>query len=761
VTDERRLVDMPTTSAASQPYIPLQDWQDDSYETTITDAPEPRHNSKHHTEIGNVILDRSRTRFFTVLLIHGPAIILSSLVIYLAGYPRFWLENEWNSNAGKHMMSATTLSRVFQFVAKAHEILVVVSLSSMVLNVVKFQLVDGSEGVALGMLTAPYRVGDIRFLFSGAFWTSASSRLAWTLTALFALCTLLSLLIGPASAIGFVPTQNWWVMPNPFGTWLVPVHWADKNFTGPISIEHLWPTQLNGSLVKEKCATITNPTDALGCPSEGVQDILSRLMITSLYGAPMNTSISAIKGGVRRQLVSQSYACGSTRCSIATTLSHTSLLGFGMFWDYVKSNDGGEASEAGRPRIKSSRSSVMMQPLVQVACTSLDYFEARTGTSNAEHPYLVSSALGWFDEKDSSRSINVTVPSYLWNLSQPVKESTFQWIDTANLSFVDYRRPTIASIATVPYTLAPGESSNGSSLQSSFVVSCAIDARWMYSQTIYDPAFNDLIYSNVSIPENYEVNPGVRSNLEGIGPRINISSDWMKYVDVREAPTNTSYTEYLLEGLRDTWPNTTDLRNGDSRGEIVSSKISNIISMLLVDGIARTHYGKFVPLISLRRHDENTSQIDTQSVDSPRFLWLENTHTIDESALNRLVPMELIVERFGWGTGAPGSATIFALAMMAIYLSLVAGYMCYASFSHIVRRPYSVNSWGTLEELIVLALKSMPPLRKLDEAGAAIRWKSPLWKEKVKVKGNAHRSVEMLMEDREGMCTLSANVEYH
>jgi hypothetical protein len=186
-----------------------------------------------------------------------------------------------------------------------------------------------------------------------------------------------------------------------------------------------------------------------------------------------------------------------------------------------------------------------------------------------------------------------------------------------------------------------------------------------------------------------------------------------------------------------------------------------MISMLLVDGIARTNYGEFAPLVSLRRHEENTSQIDTQSVISPRVLLPGDMHTIDESALNRLVPIELIVERFGWGTGAPGSATTFALAMMAIYLALVMGYMCYALFNHIVRRPYSVSNWGTLEELIVLALKSIPPLRKLDEAGGAVTWKSTLWKEKVKVKGDSHRNVEMLMEDREGMCTLATNVAYH
>jgi hypothetical protein len=638
---------------------------------------------------------------------------------------------------------------------------VVVSLSSMVLHVMRFYLVYGSEGVPLGMLTAPYRVGDIRFLFSGAFWTSASTRLAWTLTIFFALCTLLSLLVGPASAIGFVPTQNWWVVPDPFGTWLMPVHWADNDFTGPTSIEHIWPTQLNSSLERSHCATIKDPNEATGCPSEGLTNIYYRLLTSSLTGAPTNTSMSDLVGGVRRQLESKIYVCGSARCSVATTISHLSLLGFGTFWDYVKSNNGGEASEATRPRLKSSTSSVMMQPLVQVACTFLDYFEVRTGTSDFERPFLVPSALGWFDEKVSSQSINVAIPSYLWDFSHPVKEPTFRWIDTTNLSFVDDRRPTIASIATVPYILTPSESSNGSTLESSFVVSCAIDARWLYSQTIYDPAFNDLIYSNVSIPADYEVNPDVQSNLEGIGPRINISSDWMQYLDVYNTTTNSSFTTTMLGGLGNTWPKTTDPRDREGLGQMISSNISSMISMMLVDGIARTRYGEFIPLVSLKRHNENTSQIEAESVISTKARLKDNMHTIDESALNRLVPIELIVERFGWGTGTPGPATTFALVMMVTYLSFITGYMCYASFNHIARRPFSVSSWGTLEELIVLALKSMPPIGKLDEAGAAVKWTSTLWKERVKVKGDSHRSVEMLMEDREGMCTLSKSVEYH
>jgi hypothetical protein len=748
---------MPIASVTSQPYIPLRDWQDESYETNARDVLKPRHDSKNGTEKGFIILRHFRSRFVTALLVHGPAIALSSIVIYLTAYPRFWVEDEWYNKAGQRLMSANDLSKVFQFVAKIHEIFVVVSLSAMMLSILRHRLIDNSDGVALGLLTAPYRVGDIKFLFSGAFWQSAGTRSAWAVTVLSALCTLVSLLIGPASAIGFVPTQNWWAMPNPFGNWLMPmpVHWTDRNFIGPNSIEHVWPTILNSSLVDEGC----NTTEYLGigsnCPSGGFFDIGIRLTSSSISGAPTDTGMKDIVAGAQRQLVSKTYACGSARCSISTTLSHVTLLGFGTFWDYARLNNGGRASDARRPRLKSSESSVMMQPLVQVACTSLDYYEARDMTSELKHPFFMPSALGWFDGKDSSRSGNVTVPSYLWNVSQPENNLAFQWIDTANLSFAEDRRPTIATIATIPY--------NVTATLSRFVVSCAVDARWMYSQAVYDPESSDLVYSNVSIPANYEVNPGVRSNLEGIGPHINISSDWMKYIDILNTTTNTSYTTQILYdmvsfmGMR--WANTSDLPDRDSIRQAITGNISTMISMLLVDGIARTHYGYYMPVVSLKQHDGNTSQIETQDV---FFVDSENnTHIVDENALNKLLPMELVVEQFGWGTGSTGSATTFAFVMMVIYLSFVVGFICYASFDHIVRRPYSVNSWGTLEELVVLALKSMPPRSKLDKAGAAVKWTSTIWKEKVKVKADVQRSVEMLIEDREGMCTLSRDVEYH
>jgi hypothetical protein len=288
----------------------------------------------------------------------------------------------------------------------------------------------------------------------------------------------------------------------------------------------------------------------------------------------------------------------------------------------------------------------------------------------------------------------------------------------------------------------------------------------VYSQAMYDPAFSDLVYSNVSIPANYEVNRGVRSNLEGIGPHINISSNWMKYVDVLNTTSNESYTTYLLGGwegvgLKDIWPNTTDLRDRDGLRQVVTSNISTMISMMLVDGIARTNHGSYFPLVSFKQDDENTSQIETQYVMFPGIQEERDMKTINENTLNKLVPIGLVVEQFGWGTGSTGTATTFALAMMVIYLSFIVGYICYASFDHIVRHPYSVSSWGTLEEFVVLALKSMPPRRKLDEAGAAVKWTSTIWKEKVKVKADTQRSVEMLMEDREGMCTLSRDVEYH
>jgi hypothetical protein len=71
--------------------------------------------------------------------------------------------------------------------------------------------------------------------------------------------------------------------------------------------------------------------------------------------------------------------------------------------------------------------------------------------------------------------------------------------------------------------------------------------------------------------------------------------------------------------------------------------------------------------------------------------------------------LQLDVKRYGYGYGQRSPTAHFALLIIYIYLGLIVSYLLYASFDQLSRRhPWSVKSWGSLEEMIALAVNTMP-----------------------------------------------------
>ena len=63
--------------------------------------------------------------------------------------------------------------------------------------------------------------------------------------------------------------------------------------------------------------------------------------------------------------------------------------------------------------------------------------------------------------------------------------------------------------------------------------------------------------------------------------------------------------------------------------------------------------------------------------------------------------------------------------------------------------------------MLVLALRSSQPHKALEHAGVEVEWSSNTWHKMVKIKADENDSVELLLEDREGMRLLSTGVDYH
>ncbi|KAL2167021.1 hypothetical protein VTG60DRAFT_1857 [Thermothelomyces hinnuleus] len=79
--------------------------------------------------------------------------------------------------------------------------------------------------------------------------------------------------------------------------------------------------------------------------------------------------------------------------------------------------------------------------------------------------------------------------------------------------------------------------------------------------------------------------------------------------------------------------------------------------------------------------------------------------------LDKMAHIDLAASRYGYGSGKAGWPMKFALAVMYIYLIVVATYFLYITLWQRLRRkqpPYTIISWGDLVDLVVLAWNSKP-----------------------------------------------------
>ncbi|KAF7502250.1 hypothetical protein GJ744_006297 [Endocarpon pusillum] len=161
-----------------------------------------------------------------------------------------------------------------QFAAKLHELLILASLSSMVMYITKRRLI-GAGGVPFGFISTSYQLSDIQILSESAFLKSFSWKQLepslFFLGLFMGSIALFSPLVGPASAIAFIPNLNFYPYPGAFANStgrLLYLTWGPFNGTAPMSFTDMWPTQLsNQTLTNPACAWNGTISDERHCPA--------------------------------------------------------------------------------------------------------------------------------------------------------------------------------------------------------------------------------------------------------------------------------------------------------------------------------------------------------------------------------------------------------------------------------------------------------------------------------------------------------------
>ncbi|KAF2877078.1 hypothetical protein BDV95DRAFT_643904 [Massariosphaeria phaeospora] len=153
---------------------------------------------------------------FKELLLHLGSISTCLALIGVNAKAYYWADfgTQGPKIYGDHLglLSQNVVFKYLQFLAKFHELLLLLSMSYIVVYRLQHHLLN--DGLPFGFLDAPHQIsaggGDL--LWSLAFWkaTSSSSRSGCVLGMSLLFGTVISVSLGPSSAIALIPSLDWW-----------------------------------------------------------------------------------------------------------------------------------------------------------------------------------------------------------------------------------------------------------------------------------------------------------------------------------------------------------------------------------------------------------------------------------------------------------------------------------------------------------------------------------------------------------------------
>ncbi|KAF6819169.1 hypothetical protein CSOJ01_01554 [Colletotrichum sojae] len=750
------------------------------------------------------VIRKDAPRLLTSWIAHAPALAVTCFVIWMSHSQIFWYPESGPDVPliGHFGNKHTVVSNFLQFASKLHELMIVASLAALSLSMSRRRLVG--KGLRLGFLTGGYRVGDLAYLTSGAFWglgrDLGSSEVI--LVAFVVFGTIMSTIVGPASAILFVPSLGWYDMPKAFDGVRMPLAYS-------LDATMAWPKSLGSEVFDgwnlPECLATEGIFQSY-CAPGGFTDIWNWL--GGFRYTDLDNNVTFLNQVGRRLELSDKNSV-----ALFTTPSSFAMNSIGLFTSHIQRSDMGLLSKT--HRYKLTTTTLMKQPFVQGKCAIYDKDELRESGSDAVFPTTSLNCYGDADCLSLQRNPPRIDPSF-WNAPGHNTSTPFDLHYNAAPQV-----KTVMQVAGVmPYASKDME-------QKTWVYACSFLARWVPSNLTVDPQVSNIMESSVSSPATLD-----RLFTDSTPQResvIEIQDSWLDYIDplfnvtvksvhkdpetledklatrlIAVSPMHMILNRFLYEhetpdGRTVTYFDTIDdSKNPELGKRDTESFLAKAYGVFLTDSLARisSHEQTFL----LYREDrDNTTWIDLAVQNG---LWSgahsylavpgNDTHpskevwngNFEETPLDRtveqmaqgfrdFVQIDFKAERHGYGSGQQSKTLHFALVMMYIYLGAVAVYGAAVVLSHVLHllrcavagtpvELKSVAAWGDLQDLVLLALRSEPPPRDgdLKHVGAGVVRSSGVWNKVAQVRVGDDNALQLVLDDRGGMLAPRKGVKY-
>ena len=471
-------------------------------------------------------------------LLHSPAVIVSVTLICLNNVGAFWFEMQPSVRiAGAVELSTINVLHLLQLAAKAYEMLLVLSLSSIVLGVYRRMLV--TTGLPLGLITAGYRAGSFMYLRTSALATGILAHGRFLLFGLLVVfTTVLLVLAGPASAILMVPTPGWWSLGSGYSSVMPPLTYTRSR-------DFLWPQVVNTTGMLKRMKAMCSQRDAasdFSCPGNGYSEI--REWMTEWNGDALKgpRAVITMKSATVTTEIYREVAAvlpSDDSATFTTTLSSVTALTVRSYFDYItQMNDVGRVSHAANVRLRTTEAAdPNYQPLAQTKCKTFDLGgirESRRMNNTRNFPFWPMENIECFDDGRcaawQARSPQERlVPGNLWNDNPQGPNISFRWVETEGA---------LSAVFTLPYLLYPDwrnlssirELDQAAAQQGYSVVACSLVSRWVPSSLTAELSQSRLMQSNISDPARFRL---ANSTMDrgAIGSPVRLTKEWADLLD--------------------------------------------------------------------------------------------------------------------------------------------------------------------------------------------------------------------------------------
>ena len=452
-----------------------------------------RHNRKLESEEPKWITVHSRKETLGVCTIHLLPVTATAILLFL-NINEIYFE-PIGAYGQKNSLAA------LQFAAKTHEVSITLSLSAIILDYVRYELLRGA-GVPFGSLVAAFQVTNLGFLWSPGIWATAfapgSGAHRHFLVAAIVLAIMLSATVGPASAILMVPSIGFWKHSVAKSDNTLYSNLTNLIFFIGAAKSDLWPARLDEMSYNEcqgSYPPIPNNPMPEGCPLSGFATLMDVVTpdwfpygqwnFSTPSGDASGARLRYIEGGFTRVGVEDPNVEGRTLYVAETTsLSADSLLdGISQMFTFQEAQDEKWSLALSTGKVQG--------PIVYTACDVSQFYWGDGGKmyewspdpdpgGNQDPP-----GFALVDDDAEQKLLNLTFGTQDWSLDATTFLSNWSSTVSSTTLWVEPPRGTDAPSIGVAYGFSfPTPQLTGA------VISCSIFAGWqpidMYINTVGD-----------------------------------------------------------------------------------------------------------------------------------------------------------------------------------------------------------------------------------------------------------------------------------